>query len=264
MEDSLGEALAHKSEVLLAEDRVVPLEPGSREQGPAVVRTLTLHRPGRRNALDTALIAELIRAFDSAERDTRVRAVVLAGSGRAFCAGGDVKEFANAPDSRHRMVGRARLLTRLLTSLPAMTTPIVAAVAGAAIGAGAALALAADVIVAGDDIVMGYPEIKDSVVPAGVMASALRELGQKLAFEMLTQGRQLDADELSALRLVAQVVAPGQAIAVAVERAEFWARLDPAALSETKRLFYRVAELPIEAGFQAGLDVTAATWRPRR
>ncbi|MYW96142.1 enoyl-CoA hydratase/isomerase family protein [Amycolatopsis rubida] len=264
MRDGLGEALAQKSGVLLVEDRVVSLGSGCGERGPAVVRTLTLHRPGRRNALDTALITELIRALEAAERDTRVRAVVLAGEGRVFCAGGDVKEFADAPDPRDRMVGRARLLTRLLTLLPAMTTPIVAAVVGAAIGAGAALALAADVIVAGDDVVVGYPEIKDSVVPAGVMPSAIRALGQKLAFEMLTQARQLDASELSALRLVSRVVAPGEAIPAAVETAEVWARLDPAALMEAKRLFYRVSELPIEAGFRAGLDVTAATWRPRR
>lgn len=264
MRESSDGALVRKPEVLLTEDRAVPLGSGCGERGPAAVRTLTLHRPNRRNALDTELIAELLGALETAERDTRVRAVVLAGAGRVFCAGGDVKEFANAPDPRDRMVGRARLLTRLLTFLPAMTTPIVAAVAGAAIGAGAALALAADVIVAGDDVVVGYPEIKDAVVPAGVMASALRDLGRKLSFEMLTQGRQLGADELAALRLASRVVAPDQAIPVAVEKAENWARLDPVALSETKRLFYRVAELPMEEGFQAGLNVTAATWRPRR
>lgn len=264
MRESSNDVAAQEAEALLVEDRVVPSDPDDGKRAPAVVRILTLHRPRRRNALDTALLADLIRALETADRDARVSAIVLAGSGRVFCAGGDVKEFATDPDARDRMVGRARLLTRLLTLLPSMTTPVVAAVAGAAIGGGAALALAADLIVVGDDAVIGYPEIKDAVVPAGVMPSAVRVLGHKLAFEMLTQGRQLGADEMSGLKLVSRLVAPDRVLSAAVEAAETWARLDSRTVGETKRLFYRVVELPLEAGFEAGLEITAATWTPRR
>lgn len=229
-----------------------------------LVRVLTLHRPARRNALDTALLQQLTVALESADGDERVAAVVLTGHGPIFCAGGDLKEFAGRDDARDRMIKRARLMTRLLSSLPAMSTPVVAAVTGAALGAGAALALAADLVVAGDDLTLGFPEITDSVVPAVVMAGAVRQIGQKLAFQMLTQDRRLDAASALHRDLVTCVVAPEKTVEVAVQTAAAWARVDPQAVSQTKRLFYRVAELTVDAGMAAGLDVTAATWNPKR
>jgi methylglutaconyl-CoA hydratase len=228
-----------------------------------VVRVLTLNRPWRRNALNTALLQDLVAALESADQNDDVRAVVVTGSGAMFCAGGDVKEFVGHSDARERMIERAQLLTRLLTLLPAMSTPVAAAVNGAALGAGAALALAADLVIAGRDAVLGYPEITDSVVPAVVMAGAVRHLGQKLAFQMLTQGRRLDATESLTHGLVTTVVTPDRTLDATVEAALTWAQVEPGALSETKRLFYRVAELDLEAGVRAGLDVTAATWNPR-
>ena len=234
-----------------------------RRTGDAVVRILTLNRPRQRNALDTALLRELTLALESADLDERVRAVVLTGNGSAFCAGGDIKEFAGLPDARERMHRRARHMTRLLTLLPTMVTPVVAAVTGPALGAGAALALATDMVIAGDDLVLGYPEITDSVVPAVVMAGAVRHLGQKLAFQMLTQGRRLNAETALRHGLVASIERPELALEAAGEAAVIWAQVDPDAMRETKRLFYRVTELTVEAGVQAGLDVTGAAWSPR-
>jgi methylglutaconyl-CoA hydratase len=240
---------------LLTEDRAMTV---------GVVRILTLHRPRQRNALDTALLRELILALETADRDDEVRAVVVAGHGRIFCAGGDLKEFVGHADAHQRMVIRAQLLTRLLTLLPRMSTPVIAAVTGAALGAGAALALAADLMVVGDDLVLGYPEITDSVVPAVVMAGAVHQLGQKLAFHMLTQGRKLNAQEALEHGLAVSVANAERTLETAVEVAEGWTPLDPRALSETKRLFYRVADLTLDAGIQAGLEVTTATWSPRK
>jgi enoyl-CoA hydratase len=246
---------ARGTDLLLSEDRAV---------AGGLVRILSLHRPERRNALNTALQQDLIAALEDADRDTDVRAVVLAGHGPMFCAGGDLKEFTGLPDARERLMVRARLLTRLLILLPAMSTPVATAVTGAALGAGAALVLASDLIVAGDDLRLGFPEITGSMVPAGVMAGAVRNLGQKLVFQMLTQGRQLDAAEASRNGLLASVVAPENTLVAAVDAAAAWASVDPDAIRETKRLFYRVGDLAYVAGLEAGLDVTAATWRPHR
>lgn len=239
---------------LLIEDRAVP---------GGIVRVLTLNRPKRRNALDSALHRDLLLALDDADRNGEVRAVVLAGNGSVFCAGGDIKEFDGVSDAKDRLVERARLLTCLLSRFAVMSTPVVAAVSGAALGAGAALMFASDLAVAGEDLMLGFPEINDGVVPAVVMALAVRNLGRKHAFRMLTQGGSLDASEAQRYGLVADVVASKETLDTAVGIASIWAQRDPRALRETKRLFYRVADLSLDAGLQAGLDVTAATWRPR-
>jgi methylglutaconyl-CoA hydratase len=228
------------------------------------VRILTLDRRERRNALDTALHRDLLLALDAADQDRKVHAIVLAGHGSVFCSGGDIKEFDGVPDARERLVERARLLTRLLSLFPVMSTPVVAAVSGAALGAGAALVLACDLAVAGDDLKLGFPEINNGTVPAVVMTQAVRHLGQKQAFRMLTQGSLLDASEAQRYGLVAGIVTPQKALDAAVDVASVWAKRDRRALGETKRLFYRIADLPLEAGLQAGLEATAATWRPRR
>ena len=232
-------------DVLLVEDR-----------GP--VRILTLNRPAKLNALDTTLTRALSAGLDAAEADRAVRAVVLTGAGRGFCAGADLGEFSSlTPQNPDAVLERAALTSRLQVQVQRMTTPVVSAVRGAAVGGGAGLAIGADMAVAGTDLRFGYPELKHSIVPALVMTGLVRHLGRKLAFELVSTGRLLDADEALRHGLVNRVVAPDEVVAAALEIAERWAAVEPRAMGAAKDLFHRVADLPTDAAMRAGQDVNA-------
>lgn len=222
------------------------------------VRVLTLNRPDKLNALDTALTRALDTALDEAGQDPSVRAVVLTGAGRGFCAGADLNEFSSlTPDQPEAVLERAALTARLQTRMPQLPVPVVSAVRGAAVGGGAGLAIGADLVVAGSDLKFGYPELKHSIVPALVMTGLVRHLGRKLAFELVSTGRLLTAAEASAYGLVNQVVEPSEVVPAALAIAQRWASVEPRALAAAKDLFYRVADLPTDAAMRAGQDVNA-------
>ncbi|MGW4396249.1 enoyl-CoA hydratase/isomerase family protein [Amycolatopsis nivea] len=222
------------------------------------VRVLTLNRPDKLNALDTALTRALDTALDEAGRDPSVRAVVLTGAGRGFCAGADLNEFSSlTPDQPEAVLERAALTARLQTRMQQLPVPIVSAVRGAAVGGGAGLAIGADLVVAGSDLKFGYPELKHSIVPALVMTGLVRHLGRKLAFELVSTGRLLTAAEASSYGLVNQVVEPAEIVPAALAVAQRWASVEPRALAAAKDLFYRVADLPTDAAMRAGQDVNA-------
>lgn len=220
------------------------------------VRILWLDRPAKLNALDTALTQALHDALAAADREPSVRALVLAGRGRAFCAGADLNEFKDlVPEHQDRVLARADLTTRTQMLLQKIGKPIVSAVQGAAMGGGAGLAIGCDMMVAAADLRFGYPEIRHSIVPAIVMTGLQRQLGRKTAFELVSLGRLLGAEEAKALGLANRVVSPDALLPAALEIAETWAVAHPAAMAATKSLFYRVGDLPFEAAMAAGRDV---------
>ncbi|ATY11531.1 enoyl-CoA hydratase/isomerase family protein [Amycolatopsis sp. AA4] len=222
------------------------------------VRVLTLNRPDKLNALDTALTRALDTALDEAGRDPSVRAVVLTGAGRGFCAGADLNEFSSlTPGQPEAVLERAALTARLQTRMQQLPVPVVSAVRGAAVGGGAGLAIGADLVVAGSDLKFGYPELKHSIVPALVMTGLVRHLGRKLAFELVSTGRLLTAAEALSSGLVNRVVEPAETVPAALAIAQRWASVEPRALAAAKDLFYRVADLPTDAAMRAGQDVNA-------
>ena len=223
------------------------------------VCTVTLNRPDKRNALNTPLTRALVEALAAAEADGEVRAVVLAGTGRGFCAGADLEEAKTlSPSDQAAVLARADLSLGLYTQPRRMTKPVVAAVHGAAVGGGAGLALGADMVVAAADLQFGFPELRHSMVPALVMTALQRAMGRKAAFEMISLGRLVGAEEAKALGLVNRVAAtPEAAFAEALEIARAWAKVKPAAMAATKALFYRVADLAEPAAMQAGRDTNA-------
>ncbi|WP_113701827.1 enoyl-CoA hydratase/isomerase family protein [Nonomuraea lactucae] len=222
------------------------------------VRIMRLNRPDKLNALNTALTRALYDALRAADEDDTVRAVVLAGEGRAFCAGADLSEFAQlTPESRHAVVRRADLTTRTQMLLQRLRKPIVSVVQGAAVGGGAGLAIGCDMMVAADDLVFGYPELRHSLVPAVVMTGLQRQIGRKLAFEMISTGRLLNAAEAQAAGLANRVTERKLALDAGLEIASAWAAVNPRAMAATKDLYYRVADLPYEQAMQAGRDVNA-------
>ncbi|WP_067452401.1 enoyl-CoA hydratase/isomerase family protein [Actinomadura macra] len=222
------------------------------------VRVLRLNRPAKLNALDTELTAALLEGLRAADADGAIRAVVLTGAGRAFCAGADMKEFAHlTPDDQGAVVRRAELTMRTQMLPQQLTKPVVSAVRGHAMGGGAGLALGCDMMIAASDTRLGYPELRHSLVPAIVMTGLQRHLGRKLAFELISTGRILDASELATHGLANRVVEPGEEVTVALEIATAWAEVNADAMCAAKGLFYRVADLPFEEAMRTGGDVNA-------
>lgn len=222
------------------------------------VRIIRMNRPDKLNALNTELTQGLLDALNAADGDGTIRAVVLAGEGKGFCAGADLSEFKDlTPDQQHRVLARADLTCRLQSKLQEMKKPVVSAVQGAAVGGGAGLAIGCDMMVAGADLKFGYPELKHDIVPALVMTGLQRQLGRKAAFEMVSLGRLIGAEEAQALGLANRVVAVDAVIDAALEIANQWAKANPMAMAAAKALFYRVADLPFDAAMAAGRDVNA-------
>lgn len=227
-------------------------------QDRGAVRIVTMNRPAQLNALDTPLTQALLDALEAADADPEVRAVVLTGEGRGFCAGADLSEFKElTPDQQDRVVKRADLTCRTQSILQKMATPVVSAVRGPAVGGGAGLAVGSDMMVAAPDVKFGYPELKHSIVPALVMTGMQRAIGRKLAFELFSTGRLLSGEELFALGLANRLVDADAVLDTAIEIAETWAKASPLAMAASKSLFYRVADLSYDQAMAAGRDVNA-------
>ncbi|MGF6768306.1 enoyl-CoA hydratase/carnithine racemase [Paraburkholderia sp. GAS199] len=232
----------------------------------AAVRVLTMNRPAKHNALNTGLTAALVDALSVAAADDSCRAIVLAGSGKSFCAGADTSEFAalsGAGDDgentasgqgAHAANRRADLTASLHAAFPRTAKPIVSAVQGNALGGGAGLALACDLMVVADDVRLGYPELKHGIVAAIVMANLVRQVGQKTAFGLVSTGRMLDAQAAVALGLAHDCAPLDQLRDRAIGLADQLAGWSPVAMQATKRLFYRVSNLPFEEALAVGRD----------
>ncbi|MGA8050334.1 MAG: enoyl-CoA hydratase/isomerase family protein [Burkholderiales bacterium] len=234
------------SEVLLSEDR-------------GRVRILTMNRPEKRNALDTALSEALLAALEGAERDDAVRVVILTGAGRAFCAGADIGEFRElTPDQADRVERRAELTMRSHLAFSRMRKPVIAAVRGPAMGGGAGLALAADMVVASEDARFGYPEIKHGILPAVVLTNLTRQVGRKAAFELACTGEPIDARRAFELGAVNRVVSDENLMDETLALAGTLAGYKAEALFAVKRLFHTVAELPLAEGLQEGRKANIA------
>jgi 2-(1,2-epoxy-1,2-dihydrophenyl)acetyl-CoA isomerase len=211
------------------------------------VMTITLNRPEVFNAFNRALHAGLADALRDAE-DTEVRAVVITGAGRGFCAGQDLAEFGEAPDIGEALRGTYHPNVRAIRALP---KPVIAAVNGAAAGAGLSLACACDIRIASDAAVLAPGFIGIGLVPdAGGAFFLARLLGAPRAFEWMASGRRLTAVEAHAWGLVSEVVEAEAFAARTAELAAEWAALPTRGVAMTKRLF--------DEAVGKGLDETLA------
>jgi 2-(1,2-epoxy-1,2-dihydrophenyl)acetyl-CoA isomerase len=172
------------------------------------VDTLTLNRPEALNALNGQLRRELLAALNAARKDDAVRAVVITGAGRGFCAGADLRGGATELDFRRVLSSEYSPLIEAMRGLP---KPIIAAVNGVAAGAGVSLALAADVVLAGESARFVPAFARIGLVPdSGLARVMVRALGRHRAFEILMGERQLGAVEARDLGLVAAIVPDGE------------------------------------------------------
>jgi 2-(1,2-epoxy-1,2-dihydrophenyl)acetyl-CoA isomerase len=225
------------------------------------VATIRLNRPSSANALTRASRAELARALRDAVRDPEVRCVVLAGAGRTFCAGQDLREEGGLDDVAAVIRDGYAPIIRAITGSP---KPVLAAINGAAAGAGAALALACDMRVMADDasIVLAFSSI--ALVPdSGASWFLSRQLGYQRAFELCATGRRVPADEALALGLCERVVPVAELATEVAELAQSLAARPPLALGWTKRLLRRALDadldevLELEAQLQRAAIATA-------
>lgn len=237
---------AMTKDVLLCEDR-------------GRVRILTMNRPEKLNALNTALTEALVAWIKEADRDDSVSVIVLTGAGRAFCAGADIGEFKDlTPDQAARVEHRAQLTMQSHLVFSQIAKPVIAAVRGAAMGGGAGLALASDLVVASETMKLGYPEIKHGILPAIVLANLVRQIGRKAAFELVTRGDPLTAARAYELGAVNKVVPDDQLMAEALALAESIAAYEPEALFAIKQLFHKVVDLPLAEGLEQGRKANVA------
>jgi enoyl-CoA hydratase/carnithine racemase len=223
----------------------------SEDQG--AVRILTLNRPEKRNALDTALSSALLEALRAADADDEVRCIVLTGAGPGFCAGADLSEFKGLRDPKAAGT-RAELTMQLHLAFSKMVTPVLTAVNGSAMGGGAGLAIAGDMAVMAQSAKLGYPETKHGIVAAIVMANLVRQIGRKAAFELVALGEPIDAARALELGMVNRVVPLAKLMDEALALAGQLAAVAGPAMAQTKRLFHEVADLPLERALERGRD----------
>jgi methylglutaconyl-CoA hydratase len=169
---------------------------------------LTLHRPEVRNACDEEVIGALAEAAREAALDTTLRAVVLAGKGKAFCAGADLAWMTKAVAySREDNRRDAEDLARMLEALDTLPVPLLGRVHGAALGGGAGLVAVCDIVVAADDAIFGFTEVKLGIIPAVVSPYVVNKIGSSAARELFLTGTRFTARRARRIGLVHDVVA---------------------------------------------------------
>jgi len=204
--------------------------------------TVTLHRPGRRNAIVPAMMAELRATFERAAGDPAVRIVILRGAGGHFTAGGDLDVMANQPPAPQHgepdpLHARYRGMGRAMVALDAMPQPVVAMLQGAAVGGGTAMACCSDIVIAHADAKLGMPEPRAGFFPALVLPFVLRRIGEFRFRELAMTSRVFDGREAQAYGIVHHVCTDAAAMeAKLVEVLAEIRRGAPAALAEIKRL----------------------------
>jgi 2-(1,2-epoxy-1,2-dihydrophenyl)acetyl-CoA isomerase len=209
------------------------------------VATVTLNRPDKLNALDRATRWELTEALRGVGADPAVRAVVLTGTGRAFCVGQDLAAVEELEHADETVAGS---YNPIVTAIAGMAKPVVAAVNGLAVGAGMGLALACDLRLAADTAAFSCAFGKVALVPdTAVSWYLVRELGYARAFSLAATGRAVPAAEAHALGLLNEVVPADELAERAHGLAELLAAGPARALALTKRQFRAVSELSFEA-----------------
>ena len=209
------------------------------------VGLIRLNRPQALNALSAALMEDLDAALEAFEADPAVGAIVLTGSEKAFAAGADIKEMQDktfADAFLGDFVSKWERLTRV-------RKPVVAAVAGFALGGGCEIAMMCDFILAADNAKFGQPEIKLGVIPgAGGTQRLTRAVGKAKAMEMILTGRMMDAAEAERAGLVSRVVPAASLIEEALKVAASIAALSRPAVYAAKEAVNRAYETTLAEG----------------
>ena len=223
----------------------------------AEVATITLNRPDKRNAVSYELISDLLHAFEEV-RNSTARVLILTGAGKAFCSGMDLENLkgliGRTPEQN---IEDSRTMVSLFRSLYEFPKPTIAAVNGAAIAGGTGLALLCDFTLAVPEAKFGYTEVRIGFVPAIVSTFLLRQVGEKIARDLLLTGRIFDAGEAQRIGLLTQIVPQDQLMPRARELACQLLECSPLSLAYTKRLLTDHARAELDVQIEAAIRENA-------
>jgi methylglutaconyl-CoA hydratase len=210
------------------------------------VATITLNRPDKRNAISTQMMMELQGALDDIEK-SHTRVVIIAGAGKAFCAGMDLEMLAAiAKQSPAENQEDSRKIAKLFRRIWSFPRPMIAAVNGAAYAGGCGIATLCDFTLAVPEARFGYTEVKIGFLPAIVSVFLTRQIGEKRCRDLLLTGRIIDAAEAKEFGLVSEVIPPDQLMERAHELAEQLIAASPSSLTRAKRLLVSSAAAGVD------------------
>ncbi|MBO6892046.1 MAG: crotonase/enoyl-CoA hydratase family protein [Roseibium sp.] len=201
------------------------------------VATLTLNRPEKHNSLSGAMINELTAVASQIGADKNIRAVILTGAGRSFCAGGDLgwmREQFHA--DRATRMSEARKLAMMLKALNELPKPVIGHVQGQAFGGGIGMMSVCDAVVAVDSAKFGLTEVRLGLIPATISPYVLARMGEGKARRVFMSARIFGAEEARQLDLVAEVVAEDQLDAAVERQIKPYLAAAPAAVAASKAL----------------------------
>lgn len=220
------------------------------------IARITLNRPDKRNALNDVLIAGIKDALRKAAADDGVRAIVISGAGKDFSSGADLSALQKiASASVADNLDDARSLMELFLLIRQVPVPVIAAVNGRALAGGCGLATACDLVLASSTARFGYPEVKIGFVPAMVIAILRRNVSEKQAFELVTRGDEITADEAHRIGLVNRVFDDEGFQAEVNTYVERFVQTSKSAVALTKKLLYQVESLAFMEALETGVDV---------
>jgi enoyl-CoA hydratase len=218
------------------------------EHGDGALRTgvITLNRPKQLNALNDALMDDLGAALKAYDADDGIGCIVVTGSEKAFAAGADIAAMAHY-DYMH--VHKTNYITRNWETITTIRKPVIAAVAGFALGGGCELAMMADIVIAATNAKFGQPEIKIGVTPgAGGTQRLPRAVGKAKAMDMVLTSRMMDAEEAERAGLVSRVVAADKLMEEALAAASVICSLSLPSVMLAKQAVNRAFEVPLAEG----------------
>ena len=229
--------------------------------------TLTMNRPHRLNAVNVGLYEGLIRGLERADQDSEIRCVILTGTGRAFCAGADLKEHRDTEMTREERRHYTAIAQRANHLIQTIGTPVVAAVNGHAIGAGLELALSADFAIVAEDARLRLPEIAlGTFVGGGAVYTLSNRVGVPKAREIIFLGDFFSGADAADMGVANRAVPASDVLPEATRLARRLARRAPIPLAAAKRLIGPAAEMSPEDALQheqAALETIFETsdWR---
>jgi len=226
-----------------------------REDAGGVV-TLTLNRPAQFNSLSLDLLVALQSELERVGRDPQARVVVIAGAGRAFCAGHDLKEMRSDP-SKAFQKALFEQCSRLMLTLTSIPQPVIARVHGIATAAGCQLVAMCDLAVASDSARFAVSGVNLGLFCSTPSVALSRNLGRKQAMEMLLTGDFIDAQTALARGLVNRVAAPEQLDAELKKLTDAILAKTPVAITAGKQMFYRQLEMGLDEAYELASEVMA-------
>jgi len=222
------------------------------------IRFLTLNRPEKRNALNDELMEALKTSLRVADTDESLRSIVINGAGKDFCSGADLGALQKISEySYEENLEDARRLADLFSLIRTVKLPVIAAVHGRALAGGCGLATACDLVVATRSARFGYPEVKIGFVPAIVAAFLRRNVSEKRAFELITQGYEFSAEEAADVGLVNRLFPEDNFENDVLEYASVYSKVSRSAVQLSKALLYRMDAMNFEDSLSTGAEVNA-------